>query len=110
MLLDGEERLVSTVLVAQTQKMKFGHHGANHPVRDILTDRVEITSQNHSFAVDPDTLPNHVELSHVNLNDQTVEGIRHKTEKIFSVQYHPEAAPGPLDSSHLFSRFAEVLR
>ena len=89
--------------------MPFGHHGANHPVRDILTGRVEITSQNHSFAVRSDTLPDHLELTHINLNDQTVEGIRHKELPVSSVQYHPEAAPGPLDSSHLFMRFREAV-
>ncbi|MCP3919616.1 MAG: glutamine-hydrolyzing carbamoyl-phosphate synthase small subunit [bacterium] len=102
-------QILSTVLGAKTHKMPFGHHGANHPVRDILTGRVEITSQNHSFAVDPDSLPNDVELSHINLNDQTVEGVRHKTANVFSVQYHPEAAPGPLDSAHLFHRFRDMV-
>ncbi len=103
-------QILSIVLGAKTHKMPFGHHGANHPVRDILTSRVEITSQNHSFAVDPESLPSDLELSHINLNDMTVEGIRHKTKPIFSVQYHPEAAPGPLDSAHLFRRFQELVQ
>ena len=103
-------QIMSIVLGAKTHKMPFGHHGANHPVRDIATNRVEITSQNHSFAVDPESLPNDLELSHINLNDMTVEGIRHKTKPIFSVQYHPEAAPGPLDSAHLFRRFHDLVR
>jgi carbamoyl-phosphate synthase small subunit len=102
-------QILSIVLGAQTQKMPFGHHGANHPVRDLLTGKVEITSQNHSFAVIPDSLPTDLELTHINLNDDTVEGMRHKTHPIFSVQYHPEAAPGPLDSSHLFKRFYDMV-
>ena len=102
-------QILGIVLGAKTHKMPFGHHGANHPVRDLLTGRVEITSQNHSFAVDPTTLPKELELTHINLNDNTVEGIRHKTAKVMSVQYHPEAAPGPLDSAHLFARFRELV-
>ncbi len=102
-------QILSIVLGAKTEKMPFGHHGANHPVRDLLTGRIEITSQNHSFAVVEDTLPDHLELTHMNLNDRTVEGMRHRELPIFSVQYHPEAAPGPLDSSHLFMRFYELV-
>jgi len=102
-------QILGIVLGAKTHKMPFGHHGANHPVRDLLTGRVEITSQNHSFAVDPKTLPKELELTHVNLNDMTVEGIAHRKAKVMSVQYHPEAAPGPLDSAHLFSRFRELV-
>jgi len=102
-------QILSIVLGAKTHKMPFGHHGANHPVRDLTTGRIEITSQNHSFAVDPSSLPEHLELTHVNLNDQTVEGMRHRKLPVFSVQYHPEAAPGPLDSAHLFRRFRELV-
>ena len=102
-------QILSIVLGAKTHKMKFGHHGANQPVRDITTGRVEITSQNHSYAVDAKSLPKELELTHVNLNDQTVEGMRHRKLPVFSVQYHPEAAPGPLDSSHLFHRFREMV-
>ena len=98
-------QIISIVLGAKTEKMPFGHHGANHPVRDIATGRVEITSQNHSFAVIQDSLPAGVELTHLNLNDHTVEGIRHEKARVSTVQYHPEAAPGPLDSAHLFQRF-----
>tara|TARA_R110002126_G_scaffold25583_2_gene87446 strand:- start:854 stop:1990 length:1137 start_codon:yes stop_codon:yes gene_type:complete len=102
-------QILSIVLGAKTFKMPFGHHGANHPVRDNTTGRVEITSQNHSYAVDMDSIPDTLEVTHVNLNDQTCAGMRHKTEPIFSVQYHPEAAPGPLDSGHLFARFREMV-
>ncbi|MDF1798148.1 MAG: glutamine-hydrolyzing carbamoyl-phosphate synthase small subunit [Planctomycetota bacterium] len=102
-------QILSIILGAETYKMPFGHHGANHPVRDLATGKVEITSQNHSFAVRSEDLPAHLELTHVNLNDGTVEGMRHTSEKIFSIQYHPEAAPGPLDSTHLFSRFHRLV-
>jgi carbamoyl-phosphate synthase small subunit len=102
-------QILGIVLGAETKKMLYGHHGANHPVRDLLTGQVEITSQNHSYAVDADSLPAHLELTHVNLNDHSVEGIRHKQVPVFSVQYHPEAAPGPLDSSHLFRRFYDLV-
>jgi carbamoyl-phosphate synthase small subunit len=96
-------------LGAKTYKLKFGHRGANHPVMDQVTKKVEITSQNHGFAVDPKTMPADVEVSHVNLNDQTVEGLHHKSLPAFSVQYHPEASPGPHDSFYLFARFREMV-
>jgi carbamoyl-phosphate synthase small subunit len=89
----------------KTFKLKFGHRGANHPVRDLNTGRVYITAQNHGYAVDGDSLPADVEVSHVNLNDGTVEGLRHKSLPIISVQYHSEASPGPLDSEYLFDTF-----
>jgi carbamoyl-phosphate synthase small subunit len=95
----------------KTFKLKFGHHGANHPVLNQLTNKVEITSQNHGFAVDPDSLrDSEVEITHWNLNDQTVEGLRHKSEPVFCVQYHPEAAPGPHDSHYLFRDFVKLMK
>jgi carbamoyl-phosphate synthase small subunit len=102
-------QILSIVFGAKTRKMPFGHHGANHPVRDLITSRVEITSQNHSFEVDRSTFPKNVEETHTNLNDGTVEGMRHTKLPVMSVQYHPEAAPGPLDSAHLFERFRELV-
>lgn len=92
-----------------TYKLKFGHRGANQPVKDLRSGKVSITAQNHGFATDPDSLPDDVEITHTNLNDHTVEGFRHKTYPAFSVQYHPEAAPGPNDATYFFSEFAELI-
>ncbi|MEE2887857.1 MAG: carbamoyl phosphate synthase small subunit, partial [Planctomycetota bacterium] len=102
-------QILAQVFGAETYKMKFGHHGGNQPVIDMTTEKVEITSQNHSFAVDPSRLPDAVEVTHINLNDRTVEGLRHKELPVFSVQYHPEAAPGPHDAMYLFERFRETI-
>ncbi len=93
----------------KTFKLKFGHRGGNQPVKDLASGRVEITSQNHGFAVDPKSLPNDVTVDRINLNDQTVEGMRHKTKPIFCVQYHPEASPGPHDSNPLFGEFRKLI-
>jgi carbamoyl-phosphate synthase small subunit len=103
-------QLTGLALGGKTYKLKFGHHGGNHPVRNNATGKVEITAHNHNFAVDPDSInANEVELSHVDLNDQTLEGMRHKTLPLFSVQYHPEAAPGPHDSHYLFHDFRKMM-
>jgi carbamoyl-phosphate synthase small subunit len=103
-------QLLGLALGGKTYKLKFGHRGANHPVRNEITRRVEITSHNHGFAVDPDSLNlNQVEITHVNLNDQTLEGFRHRSDPVFCVQYHPEAAPGPHDSHYLFDDFVKLM-
>jgi carbamoyl-phosphate synthase small subunit len=102
-------QILGLALGGKTFKLKFGHHGANHPVKDVTTGKVEITSQNHGFAVDVDSLRGLAELTHVNLNDHTVEGLTHTKEPLFSVQYHPEASPGPHDAQYLFRRFVDLI-
>jgi carbamoyl-phosphate synthase small subunit len=102
-------------LIAQTFggrcfKLKFGHRGANHPVRDLATGKVYITAQNHGYAVDPDSLKDGLEITHINLNDGTVEGLKHKELPIFSIQYHSEASPGPWDSTYLFRDFVDMVK
>jgi len=103
-------QLIGLALGGRTYKLKFGHHGGNHPVKQVSTGKVEITAHNHNYAVDPDTLKaNEVDLTHVNLNDQTVEGLSHRTYPLFCVQYHPEASPGPHDSHYLFKDFVKMM-
>lgn len=103
-------QLLGLAFGGRTYKLPFGHHGTNHPVRHLPSGHVEITSQNHGFAVDSDSLPAEVEITHINLNDQTVEGLRHRSLPAFSVQYHPEAGPGPHDATYLFSEFVRMMR
>ncbi len=104
-------QLLGLALGGKTFKLKFGHRGGNQPVKNLLTGKVEITSHNHGFAVDPDSLPeSQVQLTHLNLNDQTLEGFRHRSLPVFSVQYHPEASPGPRDSLYLFDEFVDMMR
>jgi carbamoyl-phosphate synthase small subunit len=102
-------QILGLALGGKTFKLKFGHRGANQPVKDLETGRVEITSQNHGFAVDPASLPTDVSVNRINLNDQTVEGMRHKKKPIYCVQYHPEASPGPHDSTVLFDEFRKLI-
>jgi carbamoyl-phosphate synthase small subunit len=102
-------QILGSAVGGKTFKLKFGHRGGNQPVKDLRTGKVAITSQNHGFAVDADSLPKEMEVTHINLNDGTVEGMRHRDLPVFSVQYHPEAAPGPHDASYFFSQFAELI-
>jgi carbamoyl-phosphate synthase small subunit len=103
-------QLLALALGGKTYKLKFGHRGANHPVKNLKTGEIEITSQNHGFAVDWKTMDeSHVELTHINLNDNTVEGFQHKQLPLFCVQYHPEASPGPHDSDYLFAKFIALM-
>jgi carbamoyl-phosphate synthase small subunit len=102
-------QILSLALGGRTYKLKFGHRGANHPVKELASGKVEITSQNHGFAVDPESLPSDVVVTHENLYDGTIEGLRHKTKPVFCVQYHPEAAPGPHDADYLFRQFIDEM-
>lgn len=103
-------QILALALGAKTFKLKFGHHGGNQPVKNLKTSRVEITAQNHGFAVSPENLPNDLEVTHLHLNDQTVAGIKHKSLPAFSVQYHPEASPGPHDSQYIFDEFIQMMK
>ncbi len=104
-------QMLGLALGGRTYKLKFGHHGANHPVKDLRTGKVYITSQNHGFCVDIDSLPKKdIQLTHINLNDGTLEGLRHRKLPVFSVQFHPEAAPGPHEAEYLFGEFVELMR
>jgi carbamoyl-phosphate synthase small subunit len=102
-------QVLGLAMGGRTFKLKFGHRGANHPVKELRSGKVEITSQNHGFAVDPDALPDDVAVTHLNLYDGTVEGLRHLSRPVFSVQYHPEASPGPHDAGYFFRRFREMV-
>ena len=105
------QQLLGLALGGRTFKLKFGHRGANHPVKNLLTGRVEITTQNHGFCVDIASVKDpEIEITHINLNDHTLEGMKHRTLPIFSVQYHPEASPGPHDSGYLFDDFIKMMQ
>src|SRR4030095_13613568 len=102
-------QILGLAVGGQTFKLKFGHRGANHPVKELESGKVEITSQNHGFAVDPESLPSDLKVTHLNLYDRTIQGLRHQTKPVFCVQYHPEAAPGPHDADYLFRQFLDEM-
>ena len=102
-------QIFGLALGGKTYKLKFGHHGGNHPIKNLQTGKVEITAQNHNFNVDPKSLPDDVAVTHINLNDDTLAGLKHKSDPMFSVQYHPEASPGPHDSHYLFKDFRKMM-
>ena len=103
-------QILALALGANTFKMKFGHRGINQPVKNLITNKVEITSQNHGFVVSNDDFPNDLEISHISLFDNTVDGMKSKSQPLFSVQYHPESSPGPHDSRYLFDKFIELMK
>ncbi len=103
-------QLLALAMGANTTKLKFGHRGANHPVLDKTTGRVMITSQNHGYVVEDETLPEGIEVTHVNLNDYTVEGMKDHTNRIYSIQFHPEACPGPHDTDPIFDEFVALMK
>ena len=103
-------QIIARALGAETYKLKFGHRGGNHPVQDIATGRVYITAQNHGFAVSDEALPGAIEVTHRNLNDGTIEGIRHRELPVLTIQYHSEASPGPLDNEYIFDRFLDMVK
>jgi len=103
-------QLIARAFGAKTFKLKFGHRGGNHPIRELATGRIHITAQNHGYAVDPDTLKEGLDVTHINLNDETVEGLKHKELPVFAIQYHSEASPGPCDNTYLFDEFLEMVK
>jgi carbamoyl-phosphate synthase small subunit len=102
-------QIIALACGADTEKMKYGHRGSNHPVKNLKTERVTITSQNHGYVIIDNTLPEDFEITHINMNDFTIEGIRHDAKKLMSVQFHPEASPGPGESSYIFDEFMKLI-
>ncbi|MEC9280418.1 MAG: carbamoyl phosphate synthase small subunit, partial [Chloroflexota bacterium] len=103
-------QILARAMGAQTFKLKFGHRGGNHPVKDLSDGRIYITAQNHGYAVSADSLPAELEISHINLNDDTIEGLRHRELPVFTIQYHSEGSPGPHDNEYLFDRFLKLVQ